>query len=251
MRYLNEVEVFLTGMDEILLEAFPPIFLELPHSVKKIISKTFTVGPDSKQSEIKKIDATKSPYSKGLLITTDSDFNPMGYIIGANIGNMPDNDETYENRADMLNKANHIYYISPDEKTFGTLGKREERGPIDPTKFRELETKRMFDKHIKTYMEKKIDELEKIALKVKKKIESILKKQTSKFLKSQKTNNRETTFELGEKFNILLERFKEYDNTIFNIIDNDYSNINPTNIGEKLQELNELKKSLIKELNKR
>jgi len=104
---------------------FPRILTKLPKSERNQISRSYSLGPNSKSSIISKSDATKKPYSDMLLIYEENG-KPVAYGIGAS--------EIYQ----FNNRKNSIYsdtgrkwWIANADKIWAVT-KDEGRKPSNP-----------------------------------------------------------------------------------------------------------------------
>jgi hypothetical protein len=136
MGYLEEQLITLT--DEILLEKYPAIFLELEKVYRDLLSKYFYVGPNSKQKSITKEEAIKVPYSNGLIVVTDGNYEPWIAILGSRLiplSGQASRTMRHEklNRKKVLERPGHFFYISPDEDTAKKLEDREREALPDDT----------------------------------------------------------------------------------------------------------------------
>lgn len=259
-------ETLLNDLDMILLEEYPPIFMQLNKKVRDIISNTFAVGPNSRQMDIDRADVRK--YGDGLIIATDEDFTPIGYMIGSNVGMLPTSPHDIndiDSRPKMLKMSKHLFYITPDEKGWEKIQGREKRGAIDkpeyenitrptPSGNREVNVKREipkgykeeFNKRIEKYVTNKLETYKNTLDLIKKNIAKELEKTKKAYLyKVKKSENFDEveSYSYNKKISTIVKYIKSFDESLYNFkkeyknIDKDELNRRITTLGKKYEDL--------------
>ena len=179
MKLLLE-DILFEEIDNILYEAFPPIFLELNNTQKSNIIHQFNIGPNSTQKRILMKDINNERYEKGLIIITNQDYIPKLWIANGRFGNIEDaykygsNGKIPKNTIDDFERRNNIaFYITPDAENAKVQDIRTERGNINGLEDRE-QIKKIKDRIIKYIELKRIEFKKELSKSTKKKIKVVM-----------------------------------------------------------------------------
>jgi hypothetical protein len=124
--FITEAEHYLSEtveeVNDILEEDYPTIFKALPKEAKRALAKMYWIGPNSIAYPITKDQVTRAPFTKGLCVFLDAQYQPFAYTLGADIKLLKRwTGSGTINRAKAKEAATQIFYISPDPETKETL----------------------------------------------------------------------------------------------------------------------------------
>lgn len=107
------------------LVAYPEILTKLPQRDKDNISRQYSISDNSKQNEIDKSQATKKPYSDGLLIYV-ADNKIIAYGIGTGFTTLT-REFRDSNRKQVIESSDKIYYITEDKSVRPKVLERQQQ----------------------------------------------------------------------------------------------------------------------------